>query len=413
MDKDNQVLAFDVLIVGGGMVGAAAAVALGGTNLRVGLLDAARFHVPARDLAAPSPAFDVRVSAISPASRQFFQTLGCWEDMVRDRVSPYTQMQVWDEDGTGTVHFSAADIHQPELGHIIENRVILNALYRRLQDIGAVTLLPAAKLAQMSRSGSGLDSLVTISTDSGDHYTCRLLVGADGTGSRVRELAGFKLREWDYQHTAIVTSVQTEHPHGGTAWQKFMSTGPLAFLPLSPALDSNDQHYCSIVWSATPELADELLGLSDAGFCLRLQQVMEGRFGIIQWADNRMAFPLRQRHATSYVVDGVVLIGDAAHSIHPLAGQGVNLGLADVRVLVEEVSANLQRGRAVNELLMLRRYERRRMPQNLGMMWMMEGFKRLFAADTLPLRWARNVGMRFVDGNSLLRNRLIRQATGY
>ena len=404
---------FDILVVGGGMVGATMACLLGDKDLRVGLLDANPVQEQHKPFLQSGLCFDPRVSAIAPASRELFSALACWETMCSARVSPYTRMQVWDGDGTGHVHFSAADIHADELGHIVENSVILHGLYQSLASRQHIQLLPPAAVASLEIDTDAAETRVLVGTDSGIAYRCALLLGADGANSRVRELAGLRTREWDYEHQAIVTTVRTELPHQATAWQRFMDTGPLAFLPLSPACDSSDQHYCSIVWSCIPSRAEELMSLNDAEFAEALQQAIESRFGRIAWVDKRFSFPLRQRHALDYVQEGVALLGDAAHTIHPLAGQGVNLGLADARVLAEEIGNNLRSGRPVNELAMLRRYQRRRVGHNLGMMWMIEGFKRLFEQQSLPLRWLRNVGMRGVDQSSLLKSRLIRQATGY
>ncbi|MEX2130053.1 MAG: UbiH/UbiF/VisC/COQ6 family ubiquinone biosynthesis hydroxylase [Pseudohongiellaceae bacterium] len=404
---------FDILIAGGGMVGAMAALALAGKGLRIALLDGVGFHPDRVPNVQAGLHFDSRVSAIAPASRRQFETLGCWTTMTSLRVSPYTDMHVWDADGTGQIHFAAADIHANELGHIIENSVILQGLYAQLARATDVSVIVPAFVESLQQQESGMDTWTTVITESGEKYSCHLLLGADGGNSRIRELAGIRVREWDYEQQAIVTTVRTELGHQATAWQRFISTGPLAFLPLLPATGSDDQHYCSIVWSAVPDCAESLMGLSDVEFSRTLQHAIENRFGRIEWVDRRSAFPLRQRHALDYVKDGIALLGDAAHTIHPLAGQGVNLGLADVQVLAEEICSNLQRGRPVNDPIMLQRYQRRRLGHNLGTMWMMEGFKRLFAQQSLPLRWIRNAGMRGVDNSSLIKNRLIRQATGY
>lgn len=413
MQQQESTTDFDILIVGGGMVGAAAACALSGLGLRLGLMDGRAFDDGDGAFRSSELRFDPRVSALAPTSCRLFESLGCWSAMAACRISPYTEMQVWDADGTGRVHFDAADIHADALGHIVENSVILHALYAKLARLDDVTLIAPATLESLLRRNEGDDSAVEVNTASGDTFTCRLLLGADGANSRVRELCGFRVREWDYQQQAIITTVRTELPHRQTAWQRFMATGPLAFLPLLPASGSDDQHFSSIVWSVVPERAAELMALTDAAFSRQLQQDIENNFGHIDLLDRRFAFPLQQRHAVDYVQDGIALIGDAAHTIHPLAGQGVNLGLADVRVLAEEIGDNLRQGRSINELRMLRRYQRRRVGHNLGMMWMMEGFKRLFAQQSLPLRWLRNAGMQGVDNSSLLKNRLIRQATGY
>ena len=203
--------------------------------------------------------------------------------------------------------------------------------------------------------------------------------------------------------------VQTAEDHQATAWQRFLPTGPLAMLPLP---GDGQRHYCSIVWSLQDSLVDELLGLEEVAFCAQLQRAIEGRLGRVVASSPRFAFPLRQRHAVDYVKPGIALVGDAAHTIHPLAGQGINLGLQDVAVLAQEVLAGHERGVSPGQLELLRRYQRRRKGENLLMMAAMDGFKRLFEQQALPLRWLRNVGMRGVNQMGPLKQQLMRHAMG-
>ncbi len=404
---------FDVIIVGGGMVGASLACALAETELKIAVLDSQEFR--SQELISADTAFDPRVSAITSESREFFVELGIWDTIVRQRSSAYTDMHVWDADGTGSIHFSATDIHVSELGHIVENSVILAALHDRLREYANVELIPQASVTALQAPSSSPDlghSLVGLAD--GRSLSAHLLIAADGGNSRVRELAGFKTREWDYEHHAIVTTVRTELPHDRTAIQRFMDAGTLAFLPLCKSADAlnDDQTYCSIVWSVLPEYADELMALDEEHFGRELKGAIEGRLGKIESVDARYSFPLRQRHAASYVQEGIALIGDAAHTIHPLAGQGVNLGLLDAQVLATEIKRAQTSGRDIAELKVLRRYQRRRIGHNLGMMWTMEGFKRLFADQPLPVRWLRNVGMTGIDRTVTLKNRIMRSAMG-
>ena len=220
---------------------------------------------------------------------------------------------------------------------------------------------------------------------------------------------GFHSREWDYGHRAIVATVEVAHTHEETAWQRFLPSGPLALLPL-PGADGH--HYCSIVWSMQEHLVDDVLALEDQAFCAALEAACEARLGAVLGSSRRFAHPLRQRHAVDYVQAGVALVADAAHTIHPLAGQGINLGLQDVAVLAEEIVAGRACGVSVGQLELLRRYQRRRKSENLMMMTAMDGFKRLFEQQSLPLRWLRNVGMRKVDQLLPLKQQLMRHAMG-
>jgi 2-octaprenylphenol hydroxylase len=313
-------------------------------------------------------------------------------------------MHVWDGSGTGQIHFSAASLHAEALGHIVENRVVQDALLDRLHDCD-LGLLANARLEQMRRSGD--DWLLTLA----DGRTLRapLVIAADGANSAVRRLTGVATREWDYLHHAIVTSVRTARAHRMTAWQRFTDNGPLAFLPL----ERDGQHdWCSIVWSTTPDEAQRLMALDDSAFCNELERAFEGQLGTVLSADPRLCVPLRQRHAKRYVAEGLALIGDAAHTIHPLAGQGVNLGFLDAAVLAEVLLQAAARGERLADVKVLSRYERRRMPHNLALMAAMEGFERLFQADPLPVRWLRNTGLKLVDRLPEAKALFVREALG-
>lgn len=390
----------DLLIVGAGMVGSALALALQDSGLEILVLDGGPLSVKPFD---PQSAFEPRVSALSAASQRILDRLNVWDGIAARRASPYREMQVWDGSGTGQVHFSAASVHADVLGHIVENRVVQEALLERLHD-SDIGLLANARLEQMRRSGD--DWLLTLA----DGRTLRapLVIAADGANSAVRRLTGCATREWDYLHHAIVTSVRTADSHQHTAWQRFTEEGPLAFLPL----EREGEHWCSIVWSVTPIEAQRLMALGDDEFCRDLEKAFEGRLGTVLSADPRLCVPLRQRHAKRYVAEGLALIGDAAHTIHPLAGQGVNLGFLDAAVLAEVLLHAASRGERLADVRVLSRFERRRMPHNLALMAAMEGLERLFQADPLPLRWLRNTGLKWVDNLPEAKAMFVRQALG-
>ncbi|MEH6590339.1 MAG: UbiH/UbiF/VisC/COQ6 family ubiquinone biosynthesis hydroxylase [Halioglobus sp.] len=399
---------FDVTVVGAGIAGSALAVALSGNGLSVLLLEAQPLAANAPEPATGVAGFDARVSALTPRSQSLLEQLGVWPSIVGQRLCPYTHMTVWDAEGTGMIEFDCGEVDVPVLGHIVENRVIVSALIEQVRRCPDITLLNPVRLSDC-RALEAEATGYSVDLDNGTVITTDLLVAADGALSRVREMLDFKTREWDYGHRAIVTTVQLENAHQGTAWQRFLPSGPLAFLPL-PGTPTD--HYCSIVWSVDEDVADDLMALDTAAFCEQLQQAFEARLGTVITCSERFCFPLRQRHAVDYVQSGIALVGDAAHTIHPLAGQGINLGLADVLVLAEELIAESARGGNLGSLESLKRYQRRRKGENLAMMAAMDGFKYLFAQRALPIRWLRNAGMRSVGRAGMLKKQLMRHAMG-
>lgn len=403
--SDNNV--FDILVVGGGMTGTALALGLSLQGWKTGLIEGGeraallQTPVPVENVAD----FEPRVSAISMASQQMLDSLGAWKGVVAERHCPYQGMTVWDGDGTGRIHFEAAELQARALGTIVENRSIVRALFEAVES-SAVELIDGVRV-----TGSWLDGEQRgIELADGRKLGARLVIAADGANSRMRQWVGLPTREWDYDQQAIVCTVRTAQSHRYTAWQRFSQTGPLAFLPL--AAESGDEHYCSIVWSQDTEEARRLMELDDATFTAELEQAIERELGAIEAVSQRFAFPLRQRHAKDYIARGFALVGDAAHTIHPLAGQGANLGYGDVRVLLEELSKARSSGLSPANELVLARYQRRRKGENLTMMAAMEGFKQLFGRDELPLRWIRNTGMRWLDGLGPIKNRIAAQAMG-
>lgn len=388
---------YDLVIAGGGMVGSTLTCALGHADLKIALLEGAPL-----ERIRPSEETDLRVSAINRASQRIFAAVDAWNDMTAWRVSPFRDMRVWDAGGFGQIHFDSATLGEPLLGWIIENRVIQYALLERVRQLPAVELLcPAALETAWPEDAGGWRVRLT----DGREFTTRLLVGADGAQSKVRELAEIDTRGWSYHQKALVANVRTAEPHQETAWQRFLPTGPLAFLPLHDGR-------CSIVWSTTPEQADQLLALDEYNFAHMLTEAFERRLGEIVQVGPRGAFPLRLQHARAYVKPGLALIGDAAHVIHPLAGQGVNLGLLDAATLAEVLLDGLATGHEVGALRVLRRYERWRKSDNLPMLSIMDGFKRLFGNSLPPVRLLRNLGLNLTDAAGPLKNAMARRAMG-
>ncbi len=388
---------YDVVIIGGGMVGTTLACALGGSDLKVAVIEAR----PA-EMEWTEDSIGMRCSAITAASQQIFTNLGAWRAMAAMRVSPFREMQVWDGEGNGAVHFDSADIAQDKLGHIVENRVIQAALTKRIDDFDNVVLLCPEMLEDQENSCER----IKLTLKERGEITARLVVGADGANSRVRQHAAIETNGWPYNQSGVVTTIRTELPHQETAWQRFMPTGPLAFLPLNNGC-------CSIVWSTTPAHADELLAMDDEAFMKALSLASEHRLGNVIETGPRGAFPLKRQHAETYIGNHLALIGDAAHAIHPLAGQGVNLGLLDAAALAEVLLDAHAKGKDIGATHVLRRYERWRKGDNLIMMTAMDGFKKLFGSEALPLKWLRNEGLAITDKLPPLKNQIMLHAMGY
>ena len=397
---------YDVIIIGAGMVGATTACLAaqivdkkGASALKIGLIESR--STPPFD----SDQFDPRVAALTEKTRSLLECCSVWEEIQAKRVAPYKAMQIWDAEGTGQINFNCRDVHLPNLGHIVEASAITTSLMTYIEGLPNVDIHCPTKVEHYQIE----EDAVILRLNNQHSISASLLIAADGANSSVRQQFQFATREWDYQQQAIVTTITTEQPNQQTAWQRFMPTGPLALLPLN---DHGNLQRCSIVWSQDTAESERLMALSDEDFCEQLSVASEYCLGQVTAVDKRFLIPLRQRHAIDYAKSRVALIGDAAHSIHPLAGQGVNLGFADAQVLVEEIQRAFSRSVDLGELSVLKRYQRRRKPENLAAMATMEGFKRLFGSDSSALRLMRNAGMSGVDQIAPLKNQLIKKAMG-
>ncbi len=356
------------------MVGAAVSLGLAQQGFSVVMLES---REPVFDWQEDS--FDIRVSAITRASQQIFDNLDAWSDM-QTRSTAYDAMQVWDRAGFGEIHFSAAEIGEADLGHILENRVIVRSLWQQIDRYEEIQRLVPVEIVEQATGANG----VVLTLSDGRCVEAAMLVGADGAFSQVRERAQIGLRSRAYDQSAVVATVRAELGNQATAWQRFMPAGPLALLPL------NDDLF-SVVWSVSPQQARQLLALEDQDFNAQLTAASEQRLGQLTLLGVRAAFPLVLRHASQYVQPGLALIGDAAHTIHPLAGQGVNLGLLDAAQLVDEMVDARARGQVPGSYAVLRRYERARKGHNQAVQSAMDGFKYLFSNDIAPVSLLRNV----------------------
>ncbi len=391
----------DVIIAGAGIAGLSLAAALGRAGFSVLVLEAANAPKALTTSTDGLDGWDPRVSALTPASQIFLTELGVWSRIEHLRAGPYTDMRVWDADGTGEIHFSAAETGAPLLGSIVENRVTVAALLDQLAGHPAVSLQWADAIAELDTRSP---DQVQVTTQSGRHYTTGLLVGADGARSFIRTQLGFATREWSYEQKAIVGTVALASSHRQTCYQAFLSTGPLALLPLA------QPDLCSIVWSLDETIADKVIGYSDTDFVAAMNNALGANAPEVVDCSPRAAFPLYQCHAVDYSVARVALVADAAHAIHPLAGQGINLGLADVRVLAEELIRANETDIDWGDRAVLRRYQRRRKGENLAMMAAMEAFKRGFGSSDPVVRVLRNWGLAWVDGAAPIKRWLASQA---
>jgi 2-octaprenylphenol hydroxylase len=388
---------FDVIIAGGGMVGLALACGLQGSGLRVAVLEQRQ---PESTPLLEQPA--LRVSAINAASERLLQHLGVWETIRTLRASAYNAMEVWERDSFGKIAFRGDECGFSHLGHIVENEVIQHALWNQAQTLADVTLIAPAALKQVAWGEN--DAFVTL--EDGRMLTARLMVAADGANSWLRQHADIPLTFWDYRHSALVATIRTADPHQATARQVFHGDGILAFLPFS------DPHLSSIVWSVAPTEAERLQQLEPPAFNRELAMAFDMRLGHCSVESERLTFPLTGRYARSFAAHRLALVGDAAHTVHPLAGQGVNLGFMDAAELIAELKRLQREGKDIGQHLYLRRYERRRKHSAAVMLASMQGFRELFAGHHPAKKLLRDVGLRLADSLPGVKSKLVRQAMG-
>ncbi|MDF1583225.1 MAG: UbiH/UbiF/VisC/COQ6 family ubiquinone biosynthesis hydroxylase [Methyloprofundus sp.] len=387
---------YAVIIVGGGIVGATAACALAQAGVDVALLDARN---PARTW--PADPIDIRVSALTRASQNILRAVGAWDAMEQRGIGAYDHMHVWDADSAGVLHFDAADTEFPELGHIVENRVTVASLWDQLDLLPSATILCPAIVEDLQLSADSAQ----ITLSDGTILVADLVIAADGRDSALRQMAGMQTTGWEYKQDGLVATISSEKSHHFTAWQRFLPEGPLALLPLK-----NGQ--CSIVWTLNHDTAQAYLKLSDADFLQTLAYATDAVLGKMLTVGPRGAFPLRFQYAQQYSSDHFVLIGDAAHAMHPLAGQGANAGLLDAAAIAELIIKADQAGRPMGSHKTLRQYERWRKGDNLAMMSSMDVINKMYTTNNEVLRQLRGTGMSWVNHSAWLKNYFNRYAMG-
>ncbi|MEY0664542.1 3-demethoxyubiquinol 3-hydroxylase [Providencia rettgeri] len=368
---------YDVVVVGAGMTGAAAALGFAQEGMRVALLEKAQ---PAAF--DPQSAPDVRISAISRASVELLEQLGAWQHVKAMRSAPYRQLETWEEPESNVV-FDAQSLGLPELGFMVENRVLQLALWQECEKYSNLDLVCPARLINLYQPKSQEEWILAL--DDGRALQAKLVIGADGANSQIRKMAGIGSRGWQYRQSCMLISIQTQQSQQDKTWQQFFPSGPRAFLPLY-------DNWASLVWYDSPAKIRRLQGMSMEQLTGAISEAFPERLGPVT-AIASGAFPLTRHHARRYVIDGLALIGDAAHTINPLAGQGVNLGYRDVDALLKEVIYAREYIQPWHSLDVLKRYQRRRLPDNLIMQAGMDVFYMAFSEKLPGLKIVRNLGL--------------------
>jgi 2-octaprenyl-6-methoxyphenol hydroxylase len=392
----NAEESFDLVIVGGGMTGLTLACAVAGAGVRTLLVERQPL------LAALAPGFDGRVTAIAQASRRLLEALGLWADLA-PCAQPIADIRVGERHSPLTVHYDHRAVGDEPLGHIVENRLLRSVLLRRVQALAAdcLTLAAPDAVALIRWRDDG----ARVRLAGGGEVLAALVAAAEGRNSPTRTAAGIEVLRWDYRQTGIVATLAHERPHRGLAVERFFPEGPCAILPMTGRRSS-------IVWAAQNRLAQELIGLDDDAFMGELEERVGDALGDLTLAGPRWHYPLSMTQALRYTGRRLALVGDAAHAIHPLAGQGWNLALRDVAALAELVVDARRLGLDPGGAMLLARYERWRRFDSLALIAITDGLNRLFGNDLLPLRLARELGLGLVERIVPLKQFFMRHAMG-
>ena len=388
----------EITVVGAGVVGSSLACLLSKQGIKVTLLD----RGSTLSLSKSSVLQD-RTLALNLSSIDLFKELNIWNEL-KKQTTPFKRMFVWDSKGSSPLEFLAEEIKKKELGYIISNNTILKSLNKLIQDSPKITLKQQTEL-------SGIDikeNEICISFLGGERISSKLIIGADGINSTLRKKAKIKTRTWSYDQRAFVAGLKTEKFHDYTAWQLFTPTGPIALLPFDLMEGSN----ISLVWSAEIDYAEKLQKLTQKEFVKELEEKTEQILGKIDLKTDIRSFPLNQLHAKSYFSERIALVGDSAHSFHPLAGQGLNIGLSDVTSLSAVLIKERRRGQDIGSQRTLNDYESSRKIPNLTMAAMMELFKEGFETSDPWVKLGRNFAFNMATKSSTLKKRVIKEAAG-
>ncbi|MCP5161276.1 MAG: FAD-dependent monooxygenase [Hahellaceae bacterium] len=412
--KDTPDVDYDLVIVGGGMVGSAIACGLAHSGLKIAVLEQ---HQPMAFSASQLP--DLRVSALSVASEQFLTRIGAWKHIQAMRLCPYRRMSVWEQHRNPLLSllppqlqctaFDSKDIGHSHLGHIIENRITQLALLERAADFPNVTLITPATLQNLELAPNKAKLQIVDHQGASSTLSTKLVIGADGAQSRVRTWANIGLNSDQYGQQALVINVEYQGQQEDITWQAFTPSGPRAFLPL---MDVDGKHYASLVWYDSPETIQHLQGLDAAMLKEEIARQFPATLPPLVQVLGKGSFSLVKRHAQRYVSPRVALVGDAAHTINPLAGQGVNLGFQDAIRLIETLENALRKGEDIGHLSALRPYEKTRRRENQFMMAVMDLFYHTFSNTSLPLQFLRNAGLGVANQLPLGKRKVMRYAMG-
>jgi len=387
---------FEVVVIGAGVVGSSLALFLAKEGMDVCLIDKGVPEIKGN-------LFDGRTAALNLASEKILEKLGI-KSSIQKYLTPFKGIYVWDSEGTSSLDFSSDEIGQLKLGDVVPNNVILSGIFLQLPNQKNLRFLSGNTLKTLDSQ----EESIKVCTEEGENISCKLVVGADGGLSSVRELSSIKIRTWSYEQKALITNLKAEKSHNNTAYQVFTKDGPIAMLPMQ----KDNEEVLSLVWSADLDYAEKLLAYDVPSFLKELERKTESLLGKLSQEGKMLSYPLHQLHAKDYYTHRVALVGDAAHSMHPLAGQGLNLGLGDVEELANRIISSRRHGEDVGSDKMLSEYNKARKLVNLRMMGFMEVFKNGFGSTNPWVRLGRNMAFGATKKAPELRKRFIKEAAG-